>query len=273
MNSKTRDLLKNWLPPIMLRGLRAFTCGIRWSGNYTSWTEAQQASNGYDSENILGAVREALLKIKKGDAVYERDSVLFDEMQYSWPLLAALMWIAAASKGVLNLVDFGGSLGSTYFQNRKFLFCLPKVRWNIVEQPHFVDCGKTNFEDDILSFYYDIDTCIRQVSSNTILLSGVIQYLEKPYYFLEEITNLGFEYIIFDRTAFNKAEGDRLTIQKVPEEIYKASYPAWFLNKRRFLDILLSRYEIIASWQDNTDAANIPSIFEGYIFKIKTYPM
>lgn len=270
MNSKTRDLLNNWLPPIMLRGLRGFANGIRWSGNYTSWTEAQQASNGYDNENILRAVREALLKIKKGDAVYERDSVLFNEIQYSWPLLAALMWIAAASKGILNLVDFGGSLGSTYFQNIIFLRCLPNVRWNVVEQPHFVDCGKTNFEDNILSFYYDIDTCVSRESSNTILFSSVIQYLEKPYFFLEEITNRGFEYIVFDRTAFNKTEKDRLTIQKVPANVYKASYPAWFLSKRKFLDIFLSRYNIIATWKENTDSANIPSVFEGYIFKIKT---
>lgn len=269
MNSKTRDFLNNWLPPAMLRHLRGFVNGIRWSGNYTSWTEAQQASNGYDSENILRAVREALLKVKKGDAIYERDSLLFNEIQYSWPLLAALMWIAAASEGVLNLLDFGGSLGSTYFQNRKFLQCLPKVRWNVVEQPHFVDCGKTNFEDNTLSFYYNIDTCVRQESPNTILFSSVIQYLEKPYFFLEEVVNLGFEYIIFDRTAFNKTDRDRLTIQKVPEKVYRASYPAWFLNKRRFLDIFSSRYEIIATWRENTDSANIPSIFEGYILKIK----
>lgn len=34
---------------------------------------------------------EATLKVKRGEAVFERDSVLFDEIQYSWPVTAALI--------------------------------------------------------------------------------------------------------------------------------------------------------------------------------------
>jgi putative methyltransferase (TIGR04325 family) len=85
------------------------------------------------------------------------------------------MWIAAQSKGELNVIDFGGSLGSTYFENRKFLQALPKVRWNIVEQNHFVDAGKKYFEDDIVKFFYNIESCVRQCSPNVILFSSVIQ--------------------------------------------------------------------------------------------------
>jgi len=47
--------------------------------------EAMELSTGYDSERILGKVRDSLLKVKRGEAVYERDSVLFDKVQYSWP--------------------------------------------------------------------------------------------------------------------------------------------------------------------------------------------
>ena len=66
-------------------------------GNYFAWEQACQDSTGYDSTVILERVQNALIKVKSGEAVYERDSVLFDETQYSWPLLACLLWIASCN--------------------------------------------------------------------------------------------------------------------------------------------------------------------------------
>ena len=82
------------------------------------------------------------MTVVDGRAAYERDSVLFEEVEYVWPLLASLMWVGARHLGSLNVLDFGGSLGSTYFQNRIFLATLPSVRWNIVEQPRHVEVGR-----------------------------------------------------------------------------------------------------------------------------------
>ena len=123
------------------------------------------------------------MKVKNGEAVYERDSVLFDEIEYAWPGLAGLMWSRLRCGGTLNVLDFGGSLGSTYFQNRAFLSVLPGVRWNIVEQSRHVETGKAWFEDDRLRFYPDIADCLADTQPNVVLLSNVLQYLEHPYAF------------------------------------------------------------------------------------------
>ena len=45
--------------------------------------------------------------MKNGEAVYERDSVLFDEIQYSWGLLAGLQKAALENDGKLCVLDFG----------------------------------------------------------------------------------------------------------------------------------------------------------------------
>ena len=58
--------------------------------------------------------------MKRGEAVFESDSVLFDEIKDSWPVTAALMCAAARSNGELYFLDFRWSLGSSYFQNRRF---------------------------------------------------------------------------------------------------------------------------------------------------------
>jgi putative methyltransferase (TIGR04325 family) len=113
--------MKQRLIQLLPDKLFLFLKGYGWYGNFKSWQEAKEASTGYDAENILHQVKTSLLKVKNGDAVYERDSVLFDKIEYSWELLAALMWIAAQNKGELHLIDFGGSLGSSYYQNKSFL--------------------------------------------------------------------------------------------------------------------------------------------------------
>jgi putative methyltransferase (TIGR04325 family) len=264
---KAIEFLKNWLPPGLISILRGIS-GIRWSGDYSSWDEARKASTGYDDEIILRRVADSMLKVKSGEAIYERDSVLFGEIQYSWPLLAGLMWIAARNKGELNIIDFGGSLGSTFFQNKTFLQGLPKVRWNIIEQKGFVDIGKKHFEDETLKFYYDIESCLRETSPSAIIMSSVIQYMEKPYDILEAIKMLGFDYFIFDRIPLSIKGRDRLTIQKVPPEIYPATYPCWFFHKERFYAFLKDKYSLIAGFE-SVDRANIPSTFEGSIWRKK----
>ena len=147
MGMRLKDMIRLVTPPVFihlakrLRGNRP-TDAYGLSGDYHSWDEAMAASTGYDSESILDKTRTSLLKVKNGEAAYERDSVLFDEIEYAWPMLAGLMWVAARCGGTLNVLDFGGSLGSTYFQNRAFLSALPQVRWNIVEQSRHVETGK-----------------------------------------------------------------------------------------------------------------------------------
>jgi len=54
-----------------------------WQGNDSTWQEAHNASSGYDDDKILHIVKRSLLKVKNGEAVYQRDSVIFDEIQYS----------------------------------------------------------------------------------------------------------------------------------------------------------------------------------------------
>jgi putative methyltransferase (TIGR04325 family) len=224
------------------------------SGDYHNWDEALAASKGYASEIILEKTKSALLRVKNGEAVYERDSVLFDEIKYSWPVLAGLMWVAAGNGGRLNVLDLGGSLGSTYFQNRKFLQALPEVRWNIIEQAGHVETGKIWFEDDYLRFYAEIADCLEDTQPNVVLLSGILQYLENPHKVFNQIMALSSNHIIIDRTPFWDGPKDRLCVQKVPPSIYAVSYPCWIFSRPQF-DAFLNE-----TWQIITDFSSVESL-------------
>ena len=274
-----KRLVKLLIPPIIMDILKNLfpqnqvNLDIAWSGNYTSWAEAKTRSIGYDSDLILEKCKSSLLKVKNGEAVYERDSVLFDEIEYSFPLLSGLMWIAAQKESKLNIIDFGGSFGSTYFQNRFFLQDLKEINWNIVEQPGFVEIGKKEFENKELSFFYTIDECLEMRKPNTILLSGVIQYLESPYEFIKKVLEYDFEFIIIDRTSFVLEGNDVLTIQKVPAEIYDASYPSWLFNKKTFLKSFLNNYCLQIEFNSHEgfiiNTGTVSANYKGFILKKK----
>lgn len=208
-----------------------------WFGNFNSWDEVQSIASGYDAENILKKTKESLLKVKNGEAVYERDSVLFDKKEYPYAIISSLLYIAVKNGNKLNVIDFGGSLGSTWFQVRDFIPSDIEVSWSIVEQAAYVKEGKEHFADDILDFYFSIDECIAAKKEITvILLSGVVQYLEKPHDFLQQLIDYKIDYLLFDRTAFILGNGpDRLTLQSVSPDIYEAQYPSWFFNEPGFL--------------------------------------
>ncbi|WP_295437999.1 methyltransferase, TIGR04325 family [uncultured Thiodictyon sp.] len=236
------------------------------SGNYTSWFAAQADSVGYDADVILERTRAALLKVKRGEAVYERDSVIFDEVQYAWPLLSGLLWVAAKRGGRLDVLDFGGSLGSTWFQNRAFLTGLRSVRWNVVEQSGYVQAGLREFADETLRFYPSVCACLAETRPDVVLLSSVLQYVEHPYDLLDELSHSTDADLIIDRTPFWGGAADRLCVQQVPPEIYPASYPSWIFSDVHFRAILSLHWDAVA-WFDSPDRLRgpVPLSFRGLI--------
>jgi putative methyltransferase (TIGR04325 family) len=267
INYWIKKIIKGLIPPLIYSILKQYLrLGIIWSGDYKTWEEAKKLSIGYEDKAILEKVKEATLKVKKGEAVYERNGVIFDEIQYSWPLLAGLMLVAAQNSGRLSVLDFGGSLGTTFFQNRKFLNLLQNVSWNIVEQPHFVKEGKLYFQDEKLKFYEDIKTCVENETPNVLILSSVLQYIEKPYELLENLLSYNFPFVIIDRTPFHNKNYDKITIQKVPSWIYKANYPCWIFNKEKFISFFKKKgYDLIEEF-DAIDGSYGNIKWKGFIF-------
>lgn len=269
MNTRNKLFLKELIPPFFIKAFKSLMkSGIYFSGPYHSWEEALIHSKGYSSDIILEKVKRAQLKVISGEAAYERDSVLFDKIQYSFPVLAGLLRAANANGGNLSVLDFGGSLGTSYYQCRGFLSELTSLRWSIVEQSKFVECGRKLFETEELKFYHDIDECLTSEKPGVVLLSSILPYIEYPYGLLEDIVARNVKYIILDRTPITGLKVDILTVQKVPKQIYEASYPAWLFSEEKLLGSFANRYEILSDF-DSFETWWLGSIRvqnKGYIF-------
>jgi putative methyltransferase (TIGR04325 family) len=231
-----------------------------WEGNYPDWESAAAAADGYDSAAILEKVYGAALAVRDGKALWERDSVLFYEEAYNWPLVAGLMHLAAVNKGTLRVLDFGGAFGSTYMQNRVLLDKLQHVEWHIVEQPHIVDLGRKEFSSSVLHFWHNIEDCLDAHEIDVILFSSVLQYMQNPYEIISKAVKFNTSGIIIDRTPFAE-QGERITIQHVPEKIYKANYVCYFLNKLKVKAILETGFHCLPEFASTIDE----SFFSGII--------
>jgi putative methyltransferase (TIGR04325 family) len=243
-NSRDWPLLK-----LIRFGVNWFGLGIRFKGNYSSWDAAQTEAEGYDAELILKRVLRATLAVKAGQAAFERDGVPFAKPDYPFPLLAGLMRVAALDGGRLNVLDFGGALGSTYFQCRPWLKGLPSLKWLVVEQPHFVACGRAQIADGTLEFVEQIEDCIGEGRPNVAILSSVLQYVPKPDDVLQRIAALGVRHVIVDRTPVIEAEHDIIAVQVVPSRIVRSKYPVRLFSRRGFLARMERDYRLIASFQ------------------------
>ena len=228
------------LPPALARaGARIAGAGaeapVTYEGDYPDWDAARSRCSGYDASAILEKVLDATLRVSRGEAAFERDSVVFGESDVTSPIPWGIFWGAARSGGRLDVLDLGGSLGSTYFKYRRLLDGLPGTRWNVVDQPHYVEAGRRHLQDERLRFHASIGDCLREARPNVILLSSVLQYLPRPHEVLEELRSAGSATVVVDRTTFTELAEDRIAVQRVPPSIYEASYPLWLLSRTRFL--------------------------------------
>jgi putative methyltransferase (TIGR04325 family) len=242
--SRFKTAVKDWLPPWLLRKIGSYIW-VNWAGDYPSWQAAVADCSGYDHPLILEKVRNTLLRVKNGEIAGERDSMPLAKIEYSFPLLVALNYAARRSGNRLNVLDFGGSLGTSYFQNRGMLHGLQEFHWSVVEQPHFVEEGRRSFADHELSFYPGVTSALAEQGVNFALFSSVLQYLEQPEKILSEIFARPPEFIMLDRTPVILSGRSRITKQTVPKRLYAATYPCWIRSHRETLALFESRYELV----------------------------
>jgi putative methyltransferase (TIGR04325 family) len=243
---------------------------IQFNGPYNSWADAENHSTGYSQDKIISKVFKSTLKVIRGEAAYERDSITFTEHKFNWPIISYILKTLSRNSENFSVLDFGGSLGSSYFQNKIFFKELKNFNWMIIEQKKFVELGRGFIENENLKFFSSIEDCISIKKPDVVLASAVLQYLKNPYKKLEELCNIGAKVILLDKIIINKDDKDFIYCQKVPSYIYDATYPVYSLSESKLFNILhKNNYRIHNKF--NTlkfnSLRNINSEFKGYAFE------
>ena len=268
-----RSLIKKCLPPIIYKKLKNIIIDKNrtyFTGEYKSWDDTLAHCKGYDDKDILNKVLNSTLKVKSGEMAYERDGILFDRIETSWQILAGIVWVAARNNGNLCVLDMGGSLGTTYFQNDRFLNDINLSSWNIVEQPHYVKAGRAHIQDEILRFYDSIENCLNECNPNVVLISSSLQYMPDPGAVLDSLSRIGADAIIIDRTIINNFKSNIIYVQHATPSI-GGSYPCYTISESWLIDTLEKTYDLVESFDSLffSELTEIDSTFKGYIFSKK----
>ena len=263
-----KSYLKLILPNFIIKIIKQFfKRDIKFVGNYKDWSGAVHNSLGYSSKIIFLKSKESFLKVLNGEAKYERDSVLFYSDSINYPLMNILSKIQKKNKSCLNILDFGGSFGSTYFQNKKILNNKKKFRWSIIEQPKIVNFFLKQKLNLNLKFYNSLRDYSRNNVADLVLMSSVLQYIKTPFILLDQLIALKADYLLVLKTPVHE-KSDQIKVQRVPDYIYKASYPIRIFNKSRLLNYFkINNYQLIKNNFTNEFIDNIS--FQNFFFKRK----
>jgi putative methyltransferase (TIGR04325 family) len=245
MTAGLKRLLRAVLPAPLRAALTAHR-RLRFSGPYQTWADARHASTGYDAPAILERMTASARAVAAGQAAYERDTVLFRDPTPDPLLLAEITALTKIRPAGVRVLDFGGALGSTWFQHRPFLAGLGTVAWHVVEQPFIAERGRTEFTNPNLTFHDSIESALASGPPDLVLLSSVLQYLEAPWSVLERLASLPASVWLITRTPFADAlASDTLVVQHVPATIYPASYPAWIFSPDHFAAFWTARHTVL----------------------------
>jgi putative methyltransferase (TIGR04325 family) len=226
--------LRAWVPPRLLE-MYAYLIGdqIGLTALFPDWEAARSNAGRYSDEAITERmVAAAQAAFASKGTKFERDGAVFDQPVTPYHLAACLLRIAMANDGRLAIADFGGGLGSSFFQCRQFLSCLNELQWYVVEQPALVRRGRELFEGEELHFRDTLLDISAAAQPQVVLFSGVLQYLDDPYGVLAEAVALNPRAIIVDRNPESDNLEDAFSVQALPRYLGSRRIPCRVFGAR-----------------------------------------
>lgn len=238
---------------------------IYFSAEKKNWSIALKNSKSYEDNAIVEKIIKTYEQIENYNfEFYERDGILFKQKFDEIFLLNFLTENIKPGK-FLEVLDFGGSLGSRFFSNYNFIN-KNNIIWNIVEQNKFVEFGKKKLNKNNLQFYCSIDECSKAKNIDCVIFSNSLQYLEKYDETLKYIKKNKIKSVFIDFLPVSNLKNHKIFVQNIPKKIYKSSYPIRIFSKDKFINEI-KNLEFDIELKDRKKAVFYG--FDYYLFIIK----
>jgi putative methyltransferase (TIGR04325 family) len=128
------------------------------------------------------------------------------------------------------------------------------VSWTVVEQERYVHLGMDHFRNGELQFTSSLRNALAAEIPDVVLLASVLQYLPDPYDLIRNVAASRVPRIVIDRTPCSALERDVLTVQKVPRQMYAASYPCWIFSRQKLMQAFAPCYATLSSYSEDCGA-------------------
>jgi putative methyltransferase (TIGR04325 family) len=253
-----------WLQPRLERLARLLVGKappILFSKPKSSWDHAVVDSAGYEAVDLVDGCLEAAMAVQRGDAAYERDTVLFFEPELDLPLVAAVAMSRGACGRQVRVLDIGGGLGTGFFRHREILHQIGVSSWRVLETPAMVQASKELAEEPGLSFVTSLEEALHD-PLDLVVFSSSLQYMSEPRKVLEAALSSTASVVLLDRLPMWSKPTAAPVVQTTPAGTIGGTYPCWLLAERELLRwvgpewVLASGYDAIGgNWA--TDAGDL----------------
>jgi putative methyltransferase (TIGR04325 family) len=232
---------------IGLRGILAPIIGFRVAKN---WESAVSRSSGYQSPQTISTIEGSDPVVDKWTA--DQNFLGNRYLQVASAILSGLNFEKLKSDTPLRVLDIGGGLGEYFFLLKKYQ---PKIKleWLILETPALCQLAKTKQIATPGVSWTDALNDPNQ-SFDIVLLSSVIQYVEKPFELIETAMRKA-PLLIFNRLPLSTNSHNLVCIQRPGLLETKGSYPVHILSERVVISYLSARGHIMSRWQVPEDIA------------------
>ena len=255
VNNTLRAILKDLLPPIILKKLQARNASIV----YQSYASALADADGYEDKDLVKVV------VAKGKIF--RDA-LNEGKQLDLLSLRTVIALAASLRSKkLKVIDFGGAAGTHFFIAKALLGTSVELDWRVVETPEMVRAANTEgLSTRELSFYDSLDKAVNGDEFDIIFSSCAVNYAPNPYEILDEIVKVDAKYLVLTRTPVADNESVLLQYSMLRhngvgglpegESIVdrKISYPVTILERRKVEQCITKFGEILLYVEEDKGA-------------------
>lgn len=229
---------------IGLRGLLAPVIGFRVA---KSWSDAVARSSGYQSNKTITS-----LIISDPIAFTKTSNPCFIENRLQQIASAFLEGVASGNKNTIRVIDVGGGLGQYFFLLEKLAPSI-QFEWVILETTALCELAKsvTPTKKNI-RWISSLDDA--QGTFDIALLSGVIQYVEKPFDLLDDLMKV-VKFLILNRLPLTSSRNQKICIQRPGFFESKGSYPVRILSEDKVITYFEARGKILSRWLVPQDVA------------------
>lgn len=212
IKKKIISFFKKILPDILIKKYKSF---LQKNINFILSNSDDKFYNYIDKNKYILKDYNNYLLSKKFFLKTFKDNKLVDIQRQNFFSLNIILEIFYKQNKKINLIEFGGSLGSKYLNFKKLISNNAKeLHWSIVEQNNYVNIGKKSIQNRELKFLNNINDAIYNKLNNILIFSNSLQYYKNPYEILNQALNsANIKYILFESLPLTK-KVDHILLQK-----------------------------------------------------------
>jgi putative methyltransferase (TIGR04325 family) len=245
MWTNLKDVLRDLMPPLLLRTLRRFRVEsevTEWVYIPDGWAYAKSHGEvkGWNVPDILDVYKKKWPKFEslvQGTAPLglSHESTLTTTIDINTHnmIISFAYAIALASHGLesLSMLDWGGGIGHYYLLAKAVL---PDVRidYHCMDVPLFTEYGSYLFPNQ--HFYAD-ESCLKH-KYDFVIASGSLHYAEAWQKLLAGLAGATQEYLYIARLPIVLQTSSYVFLQRPYSYGYNTEFLAWCLNRTSFLD-------------------------------------